>query len=315
MSMKGGYKILDFGGQNILSSAEAVKIPNVWKNAETDKPILISGLIVDGEKIPDTFSSPIIKNNNKVFNLSCEIDSGTMVVVQLTITPNSYVGANVTSVGGKDYVEFDFNGYNFVDNTAGKVFPGILKALSQEKPLLCKNFKYQSKLYNFFASVKKGTAGTTGAYYIILPMDTINTDNTPVTANEYYLSVADPSETVKPIHKSISHDVSISLNNTDVTSLIDNPTTLTTLGISRTNFSNVYNYTGRTAVFTNVKSNFDTTLSRIAGQCFKYGGTSSYPDVYCTFNLPVEENEDIVLKSYVLKIYRDGVDYMVAYEQ
>lgn len=69
LMVKGGYRIIDFKDINIISGGDAVVIAGVYDVIEDAyrKPLLLSGITLDGVEKPDCFISCDVSDSNYTF--------------------------------------------------------------------------------------------------------------------------------------------------------------------------------------------------------------------------------------------------------
>lgn len=67
--MKGGYKIIDFKDAPLKTGGEAITIGGIYDTVEASyrKPLLLSGLNIDGVEYNDVYAAPTISGSNYVF--------------------------------------------------------------------------------------------------------------------------------------------------------------------------------------------------------------------------------------------------------
>lgn len=67
--VKGGYKIVNFKGENITTENGA-EISGIYESLENNyhKPILISGIVVDGTEYNDTFVEVTVSGTDYAFS-------------------------------------------------------------------------------------------------------------------------------------------------------------------------------------------------------------------------------------------------------
>lgn len=69
--LKGGYKIIDFADVALTTAGAAVTIEGVYEAIEASyrKPLLLSGLNIDGTEKNDVFATPTTSDGNYVFTV------------------------------------------------------------------------------------------------------------------------------------------------------------------------------------------------------------------------------------------------------
>lgn len=67
--IKGGYKIIDFKNSPLTSGGEAVTIEGIYDTVEASyrKPLLLSGLKIDGTERNDVYATPTLSGSDYVF--------------------------------------------------------------------------------------------------------------------------------------------------------------------------------------------------------------------------------------------------------
>ena len=67
--IKGGYKIIDFKDSPLKVGGEAITIGGIYDTVEVSyrKPLLLSGLNIDGVEYNDVYATPTISGGNYVF--------------------------------------------------------------------------------------------------------------------------------------------------------------------------------------------------------------------------------------------------------
>lgn len=67
--LKGGYKIIDFKDAALTTGGGAVTIEGIYEAIEASyrKPLLLSGLNIDGTERNDIFATPTVSSSNYVF--------------------------------------------------------------------------------------------------------------------------------------------------------------------------------------------------------------------------------------------------------
>ena len=67
--IKGGYKIIDFNDAPLTTGGSTVTIDGIYDTVEGGyrKPLLLSGLNIDGTERNDVYATPTISGSNYVF--------------------------------------------------------------------------------------------------------------------------------------------------------------------------------------------------------------------------------------------------------
>lgn len=67
--IKGGYKIIDFKDSRLTTAGESVTIEGIYDTVEASyrKPLLLSGLNIDGIERNDVYATPTLSGSNYVF--------------------------------------------------------------------------------------------------------------------------------------------------------------------------------------------------------------------------------------------------------
>ena len=66
---KGGYKIIDFKDKPLVTGGSPLKIEGIYDTVEDSylKPLLLSGLNIDGTERNEGYTTPAISGSNYVF--------------------------------------------------------------------------------------------------------------------------------------------------------------------------------------------------------------------------------------------------------
>lgn len=99
MSNKGGYKIINLKGQAFVKGTAKTVKGLYALIEETDKPILISGLNLDGSEIDDFYVLFLVKSNKYVGYDIEDITGTTMKVNVFTVTSADALTITEATIG------------------------------------------------------------------------------------------------------------------------------------------------------------------------------------------------------------------------
>lgn len=99
MSYNGGYKIVNLEGFSFTSGVGQT-VKGIYENIEnTNKPILVSGLEIDGVEIKDFFTLFSVSSTNFVGNSTLNFSGSTLTAYVITVTDEDLVTINNITVG------------------------------------------------------------------------------------------------------------------------------------------------------------------------------------------------------------------------
>ena len=69
MSKKGGYKIIDFKGTPFVTGGSPLKVDGIYDTVDASyrKPLLLSGINIDGKERNEGYVTPALSGSNYVF--------------------------------------------------------------------------------------------------------------------------------------------------------------------------------------------------------------------------------------------------------
>lgn len=117
MSLKGGYKIIDLKGFDVTSAA--MMIEGIYESIESNygKPLLISGIVIDGIEKDDVFVQATLNGTTYVFNLygyTIQVQDTDVVCAKETTTIDTYTDNVLYQIKeGDTYVFRDFTDVSY----------------------------------------------------------------------------------------------------------------------------------------------------------------------------------------------------------